>query len=123
MTKEELFKMMNEHPVMYVATNENGQPHVRAILMFKADADGIVFHTGVTKDLYRQLLADPRSEVCFSCGKYQVRVEGRFELVEEMALKEEIVNHPLTQVPEALERTAGRRGVLRILEGVPHAAW
>ena len=60
MTKEELFKMMNEHPVMYVATNENGQPHVRAILMFKADADGIVFHTGVTKDLYRQLLADPR---------------------------------------------------------------
>ena len=32
MTKEELFKMMNEHPVMYVATNENGQPHVRAIL-------------------------------------------------------------------------------------------
>ena len=105
MTKEELFKMMNEHPVMYVATNErlrvgddtsgmNGQPHVRAILMFKADADGIVFHTGVTKDLYRQLLADPRSEVCFSCGKYQVRVEGRFELVEEMALKEEIVNHP-----------------------------
>ena len=105
MTKEELFKMMNEHPVMYVATNErlrvgddtsgmNGQPHVRAILMFKADADGIVFHTGVTKDLYRQLLADPRSEVCFACGKYQVRVEGKFELVEEMALKEEIVNHP-----------------------------
>ena len=63
MTKEELFKMMNEHPVMYV-------------------------------DLYRQLLADPRSEVCFACGKYQVRVEGKFELVEEMALKEEIVNHP-----------------------------
>ena len=105
MTKEELFKMMNEHPVMYVATNErlrvgddtsgmNVQPHVRAILMFKADADGIVFHTGVTKDLYRQLLAEPRSEVCFSCGKYQVRVEGKFELVEEMALKEEIVNHP-----------------------------
>ena len=28
MTKEELFKMMNEHPVLYVATNENGQPHV-----------------------------------------------------------------------------------------------
>ena len=94
MTKEELFKMMNDHPVMHVATNDNGQPHVRAILMFKADADGIVFHTGVTKDLYRQLLNDPRSEVCFACGKYQVRVEGCFELIEDMALKEEIVNHP-----------------------------
>ena len=80
MTKEDLFKMMNEHPVMHVATSDNGQPHVRAILMFKADADGIVFHTGVTKDLYRQLLNDPRSEVCLACGN--------------MALKEEIVNHP-----------------------------
>ena len=94
MTKEDLFKMMNEHPVMHVATSDNGQPHVRAILMFKADADGIVFHTGVTKDLYRQLLNDSCSEVCFACGKYQVRVEGRFELVDDMALKEEIVNHP-----------------------------
>ena len=94
MTKEELYKMMNEHPVMHVTTNDNGQPRVRAILMFKADADGIVFHTGVTKDLHRQLLNDPRSEVCFACGKYQVRVEGCFELVEDMALKEEIVNHP-----------------------------
>ena len=94
MTKEEIYKLMNEHPVMYVSTNDNGQPRVRGILMYKADADGIVFHTGVVKDLYRQLLADPRAEVCFACGKYQVRVEGKFDLVEDRSLKEEIVNHP-----------------------------
>ena len=94
MTKEEIFKMLNAHPVMYVSTNDNGQPRVRGILMYKADDSGIVFHTGTTKDFYRQLVADPRAEVCFACGKYQVRVEGKFELVEDMALKEEIVNHP-----------------------------
>ena len=81
MTKEEIFELINYHPVMYVATNDNGQPRVRGILMFKADENGIVFHTGVTKDFYRQLVADPRAEVCFACGKYQVRVEGRFDLV------------------------------------------
>lgn len=94
MTKEEILKMLNAHPVMYVATNDDGQPRVRGILMYKADDSGIVFHTGTTKDFYRQLVADPRAEVCFACGKYQVRVEGKFELVEDMALKEEIVNHP-----------------------------
>ena len=46
MTKEEIYKLLNEHPVMYVSTNDNGQPRVRGILMYKADADGIVFHTG-----------------------------------------------------------------------------
>lgn len=94
MTKEEILKMLNAHPVMYVATNDNGQPRVRGILMYKADDSGIVFHTGTTKDFYRQLVADPRAKVCFACGKYQVRVEGKFELVEDMALKEEIVSHP-----------------------------
>lgn len=94
MTKEEIFKMLNAHPVMYVATNDDGQPRVRGILMYKADDSGIVFHTGTTKDFYRQLVADPRAEVCFACGKYQVRVEGKFEFVEDMALKEEIVSHP-----------------------------
>lgn len=33
MTKEEIFQMINAHPVMYVATNDNGQPRVRGILM------------------------------------------------------------------------------------------
>ena len=46
MTKEELFKMMNENPVMHLATvDENGFPRVRGILMFKACEGGIIFHT------------------------------------------------------------------------------
>lgn len=36
MTKEEIFQMINAHPVMYVATNDNGQPRVRGILMYSS---------------------------------------------------------------------------------------
>lgn len=56
--------MMNGSPVMHLATvDENGQPHVRGILMYKADENGIVFHTGEFKALYKQLLNNPAAPV------------------------------------------------------------
>ena len=95
MTKEELFKLMNENPVMHLATvDQNGFPRVRGILMFKACDDGIIFHTGAFKDLYKQLMANPNSEVCFQCGAVQIRVCGKFELDQSDELFEEIYNHP-----------------------------
>ena len=48
MTKEEMITFMNEHPVMHLATVEGNVPRVRAILMYKADENGIVFHTANT---------------------------------------------------------------------------
>ena len=95
MTKEELFKMMNENPVMHLATvDENGFPHVRGILMFKASDEGIIFHTGTFKELYKQLMANPNAELCFQYKGTQVRVCGKFELDESDELFEEIYNHP-----------------------------
>ena len=95
MTKEELFKMMNENPVMHLATvDENGYPRVRGILMFKASEDGIIFHTGTFKELYKQLMLNPNAELCFQCNGTQVRVEGKFELDESDEVFEEIYNHP-----------------------------
>jgi len=96
MNKQQIFELINgmQHPVMYVATCENNQPHVRGILLFRADEEGIIFHTGDFKPLYHQLIANPQSEVCFSCGKYQVRIEGQFELYNTDEIKREIINHP-----------------------------
>ena len=95
MTKEELFKMMNENPVMHLATvDENGYPRVRGILMFKACEDVIIFHTGTFKELYKQLMSNPNAELCFQCNGTQVRVEGKFELDESDEVFEEIYNHP-----------------------------
>lgn len=35
MTKEEMFDLMNRTMVMHLATVEDGQPHVRGMLLYK----------------------------------------------------------------------------------------
>ncbi|MBI5664437.1 MAG: pyridoxamine 5'-phosphate oxidase family protein, partial [Nitrospirae bacterium] len=71
------------------------KPHVRGMLMYRADEHGILFHTGKIKDLHQQLTANPNVEMSFNNGKFedlvQVRVSGRVELVEDLELKKEIV--------------------------------
>ena len=94
MLKEELFKLMNENPVFHLATVEGDQPRVRGMLLFRADEEGIIFHTGSMKDLFEQIMENPKVELCFQGQGHQIRVSGTLELVEDEALKEEIVNHP-----------------------------
>ncbi len=94
MLKEELFKLMNENPVFHLATVEGDQPRVRGMLLFRADEEGIIFHTGSMKDLFEQIMENPKAELCFQCQGHQIRVSGTLELVEDEVLKEEIVNHP-----------------------------
>jgi pyridoxamine 5'-phosphate oxidase len=76
---------------------EGDKPHVRGMLLYRADENGILFHTGKTKDLHKQLSADPNVELSFNNGKFddlvQVRISGTVELVEDMELKKEIVQN------------------------------
>ncbi|MBQ0051023.1 MAG: pyridoxamine 5'-phosphate oxidase family protein [Treponema sp.] len=125
MTKEEMFKMMNENPVMHLATvDENGFPHVRGILMFKAGQDGIIFHTGDFKNLYSQLMKNPNVELCFQCNGIQIRVEGKVELDESDELFEEVYNHPsrafLKQWGQTVEELRKLIKIYRLKNGKAH---
>lgn len=95
MNKNEIFSFLNANPAFHLATVEGNKPHVRGILLYRADETGIVFHTGKMKDLHRQLTENPHVEMCFSNGKFedlvQIRVSGIVELMENMELKKEIV--------------------------------
>lgn len=94
MTKEEIFALMNENPVFHLATMDGDRPHVRGMFLYRADENGIIFHTGGMKDLYRQLSDDPHVELCFSGKGVQVRVSGLVEELTDEALKDEIFAHP-----------------------------
>lgn len=94
MTKQEIFKLMNENPAFHLATMDGDQPRVRGMLLFRADEEGIIFHTASTKDLFEQIMKNPKVELCFNGQGKQIRVSGTLELVHDENLKNEIFNHP-----------------------------
>ena len=95
MNKSEIFNFLNANQVFHLATVEGNKPHVRGLLLYKADENGIIFHTGKMKDLHRQLTENPHVEMCFNNGNFenliQIRVSGTVGLVEDLELKKEIV--------------------------------
>lgn len=101
MTKQELFTMMNQNPVFHLATTEGDQPHVRGMLLYRADENGIIFHTASSKDLYGQIKSNPKAERCFQANGTQIRVMGQLEELADPALKEEIMNHPTRKFLQA----------------------
>lgn len=113
MTKQELFQIMNENPVFHLATMDGDQPRVRGMLLFRADEEGIIFHTASTKDVYAQILANPKAEICFQGQGIQVRVTGILEQVQDEKLKEEIFAHPTRKFLQAW-KDQGIDGLLQI---------
>lgn len=90
----ECVQFANENPVAYVATADGDQPRVRAFAMWFADATGFYFHTGTPKRVYRQLMKNPKVELCFyapgdGAGK-MMRVTGKAEFLTDTALEERL---------------------------------
>lgn len=96
MTKQEIMELINNNPAFFLATVDGDQPRVRGMLLYKADESGILFHSGTFKDVYKQILEDPKAELCFNDYKrgIQVRVSGELDIVDDNKLKDEICEHP-----------------------------
>lgn len=96
MEKEQIFKIMNNNPAFFLATTEDGLPRVRGMLLFRADDDGIIFHTGANKDVYRQICSNPQAQLCFfdPIQNLQVRIRGTLQISQDNRLKDEIAEHP-----------------------------
>jgi len=97
MNKNDVFDFLKANPVFHLATIDGNKPRVRGLLLYNADENGIVFHTGKNKDLHKQLSANPNVEMSFHNGKFedliQIRVSGTVELVEDIELKKEVVQN------------------------------
>ncbi len=95
MNRKEISEFLNANPVFHLGTIDGGRPRVRGMLMYGADENGIVFHTGKMRDLHKQLAQNPEVEMSFNNGSnenlIQIRVSGTVELVEDLELKKEIV--------------------------------
>ena len=93
LTPEEIIEFLNQNPVFSLATMEGTQPRVRTMLLYRADAKGLIFHTGTRKEMHLQLQLNPAVELCFYSANQglQFRISGKALLEEDLELKKEIV--------------------------------
>jgi uncharacterized pyridoxamine 5'-phosphate oxidase family protein len=91
MDKKEILAFIKENPAGFMATIEGNAARVRGMETFRADEKGLIFYTGKIKDVFKQIAKNPEVEVCYFAKGTQVRVRGKIEIVEDMALKKEIV--------------------------------
>ena len=94
MTKQEILEAINKNPAFFLATIDEDKPRVRGMLLYKADENGILFHTAASKDLYSQILKNPNAELCFNCSGTQIRISGKLDIIDDNNLKDEIYAHP-----------------------------
>ena len=114
LSKQEIFKLMNENPVFHIATMDGDQPRVRGMLLYRADENGIIFHTASTKDVFRQIMCNPKVELCFQGENCQIRVTGELVQIEnDEKLREEIFAHPTRKFLQAWKAN-GIDGFLQI---------
>jgi pyridoxamine 5'-phosphate oxidase len=91
MTQQEILEFINKNKSCTLATCEGNKPHVRGMMLYRADAQGIIFHTGVKKDIFKQLQNNPNVELCFIGDNIQIRINGTAVLENDLNLKKEIV--------------------------------
>lgn len=121
MSREEILEFIEANPVAWIATVEDGRPHVRALRAFRVREDGPLFQISTPKDVYRQLSANPDVELCFNdqARGIQVRVAGRASFVEdEDVLDEVLVERAFLQ---SLVEKEGREAVKLFVIADPRA--
>ena len=93
MNRDEIIKFLNDHPLSFLATAEGDQPRVRGMVIVKADESGVLYQTADVKDLWRQVVKNPKVEASFNDlqANIQIRVTGTAVEVNDLAIKEEVV--------------------------------
>ena len=102
-------RFASEHPICFLATEDEGRPRVRPLLLWFADDQGFTFMTMTPKQLSEQLHRDARVEVCFYNGATELpdarslRVTGEAEFLDDAELV-----HRVSEERAALEGLIGR---------------
>ena len=91
MDKKEILEFITKNPIAYMATAEGNKPYVRAMGTYQADENGIIFSMQSDKDVYKQLIKNPETQICYYADGVMVRVSGQMEPLTDMDLKKEIL--------------------------------
>jgi pyridoxamine 5'-phosphate oxidase len=117
MDKKEILEFITKNPVGFMATVDGDKPHVRAMGTYRADENGIIFSMQSPKDVYKQLVKNPETEICYWAEGTQIRVSGRMEEIKDIKIKEEIVEARPFYKPGVAEQGLDYAGVFILKNG------
>ena len=80
---QEVYEFLKAAGTYYLATCEDGQPHVRPFGTIHLYRGRLYFQTGKAKAVSRQLHENPKLELCAMVGKDWLRIEGSAVLDDE----------------------------------------
>jgi len=113
MDKKEILAFITANPIGYLGTVDDKAARVRGMDTFRADENGLIFYTSKAKNVFQQMAKNPEVEVCYFAKGTQVRVRGKIEILEDPALKKEIVSKRDFLKP-MYEKSYDGMGVLRL---------
>ena len=90
MDKKEILEFITKNPTAYAASAEGNKPYVRALGTYRADENGVIFSMQSDKDVYKQCINNPETQICYFADGVMVRVNGQMEPIADMELKKEI---------------------------------
>lgn len=73
---ETVYNFLKEANTYYLATIEGDQPRVRPFGTIDLFEDRLYIQTGKSKDVYKQIEANPKVEICASSGLDWLRVSA-----------------------------------------------
>lgn len=92
---QKVYDFIKNANTYYLATMDGDQPRVRPFGTINIFDGKLYIQTGKSKDISKQLMANPKAEICAFNGEEWIRVAG--ELVEDdrvEAKKDMLDNHP-----------------------------
>ena len=92
--------------------------------MWYADKTGFYYNTGASKDLYQQLKANSKVELCFfdtkSKNMDQMRVTGQVEFISDMTIREKLLEARPFLKQMGFEADSPKLIVFRIVKCIAH---
>ena len=97
MNFKDCIEFANENARCHLATTDGDQPHLRVISMWFASEDGFYFCGLAPKNMWKQMKANPKVEICFFNNPSDftdvrvLRVTGEVEFLEDLELKKRVL--------------------------------
>ena len=89
---EEVWKFLKEAGVYYLATVENNEARVRPFGTAEIFEDKLYIQTGKSKDVYKQIISNPKVEICvFKDGKW-IRIAGELVADDRVEAKKDMLD-------------------------------